>query len=45
MKLNVDKCEVMPMVKSNPKYTYEMIGSTLPVTTQKRDVGVIIESC
>ncbi|CAM4639967.1 unnamed protein product [Lepidochelys kempii] len=42
MKFNVDKCKVMHIGKHNPNYTYTMMGSKLAVTTQERDLGVIV---
>ncbi|CAM4594941.1 unnamed protein product [Lepidochelys kempii] len=44
MKFNVDKCEVIHIGKHNPNYTYKMMGSKLAVTTQERDLGVIVDS-
>ncbi|CAM5167759.1 unnamed protein product [Natator depressus] len=44
MKFNVDKCKVMHIGKHNPNYTYTMMGSKLAVTTQERDLGVIVDS-
>ncbi|CAM5165838.1 unnamed protein product [Natator depressus] len=44
MKFNVDKCKVMHIGKNNPNYTYKMMGSKLAVTTQERDLGVIVDS-
>ncbi|CAM5079620.1 unnamed protein product [Natator depressus] len=44
MKFNVDKCKVMHIGKRNPNCTYTMMGSKLAVTTQERDLGVIVDS-
>ncbi|CAM5152026.1 unnamed protein product [Natator depressus] len=44
MKFSVDKWKVMHIGKHNPNYTYKMMGSKLVVTTQKRDLGVIVDS-
>ncbi|CAM4577882.1 unnamed protein product [Lepidochelys olivacea] len=44
MKFNVDKCKVMHIGKHNPNYTYKMMGSKLAVTTQKRDLGITVDS-
>ncbi|CAM5109917.1 unnamed protein product [Eretmochelys imbricata] len=43
MKFNVDKCKVMRIGKHNPNNTYTMMGSKLAVTTQERDLGVIVD--
>lgn len=34
----------MHMGKNNPKYTYTIIGSTVTVTAQKRDLVVIVDT-
>ncbi|CAM5136677.1 unnamed protein product [Natator depressus] len=44
MKFNIDKCKVMHIGKHHPNYTYKMMGSKLAVTTQERDLGVIVDS-
>ncbi|CAM5134922.1 unnamed protein product [Natator depressus] len=44
MKFNVDKFKVMHIGKRNPNYTYTVMGSKLAVTTQERDLGVIVDS-
>ncbi|CAM4581149.1 unnamed protein product [Lepidochelys kempii] len=44
MKFNVDKCKVMHIGKHHPNYIYKLMGSKLAVTTQERDLGVIVES-
>lgn len=44
MKFNVDKCKMMHLGKNNPDCAYTLMGSTLAVTTQERDRGVIAGS-
>ncbi|XP_030051022.1 uncharacterized protein LOC115464802, partial [Microcaecilia unicolor] len=43
MKFNVDKCKVMHVGKRNPNYSYVLQGSTLGVTDQERDLGVVVD--
>ncbi|CAM4547301.1 unnamed protein product [Lepidochelys olivacea] len=44
MKFNVDKCKIMHIGKHDPNYTYKMMESKLVVTTQEKDLGVIVDS-
>ncbi|CAM5136177.1 unnamed protein product [Eretmochelys imbricata] len=44
MKFSVDKCKVTHIGKHNLNYTYKMMGSKLAVTTQERDLGIIVDS-
>ena len=43
MEFNVDKCKIMHLGRRNPKHTYNMGGSNLAVTTEERDLGVLID--
>ena len=43
MEFNVDKCKIMHLGRRNPKHTYNMGGANLAVTTEERDLGVIID--
>ena len=42
MKFNVSKCHILHLGKNNPKYQYTMSGEPLEVTTEERDLGVLI---
>lgn len=42
MKFNVEKCKVMHVGSSNPRYTYEMDGSEIQVIHEEKDLGVTI---
>ena len=44
MKLNVDKCKVMHIAKTNPQFKYKMNEHMLQQTTVERDLGVIISN-
>ncbi|CAM4587787.1 unnamed protein product [Lepidochelys kempii] len=44
MKFNVVKCKIMHTGKSNPNYTYNMMGANLATTNQEKDLGVIVDS-
>ncbi|CAM5077649.1 unnamed protein product [Natator depressus] len=44
MKFNVDKFKVTHIGKQNPNYIHKMMGSKSAVTTQERDLGVIVDS-
>uniref|UniRef100_A0A674J903 Cytochrome P450 family 4 subfamily F member 22 n=1 Tax=Terrapene triunguis TaxID=2587831 RepID=A0A674J903_9SAUR len=44
MKFNANKCKVTHIGKHNPNYTYKWVGPKLAVTTQERDLGVIVDS-
>ena len=43
MEFNVDKCKIMHLWKKNPRHTYNMGGSNLTVTTEERDLEVLID--
>lgn len=46
MLFNVDKCHVIHMGKSNPKFPYYINGNQLVVVEEEKDLGVIIhQSC
>ena len=42
MKFNVDKCKIMHTGRTNPKLPYTLNGTTLSITTEEKDLGVII---
>ena len=42
MEFNIEKCKVMHMGRTNPKFKYTMGGRTLKVTSEEKDIGVII---
>ncbi len=44
MQFNVSKCKVMHLGNSNPKHVYKMTGVPLAVTTEEKDVGVLVSS-
>lgn len=44
MKSDVDKCKVMHMGKDNPSFTHKIMGSELAISTQERNLQVIIDS-
>ena len=43
MEFNVDKCKIMHLGATNPKHTYTMGGTNLAVTSEERDLGVLID--
>ena len=44
MEFNIEKCKVMHVGRSNPRYKYLMNGLELSVTEEERDLGVWTES-
>ena len=44
IKFNQDKCKVMHVGRSNPRFTYHMNGIALSETEEERDLGVWTES-
>ena len=40
LEFNVNKCNVMPLGRSNPGHTYTMGGRNLGVVTEEKDLGV-----
>ena len=44
MLFNIDKCSVMHVGKHNENHRYQLSGKELTVTTEERDLGVIINS-
>ena len=44
MEFNVEKCKVMHVGRSNPRYEYFMNGAQLSVTEEEKDLGVWTES-
>ena len=43
MEFNVDKCKIMHLGSTNPKHTYTMGGTNLSVTSEEKDLGVLID--
>ena len=43
MEFNVDKCKIMHLRHSNPKHEYYMGGTTLEVTKEEKDLGVLVD--
>ena len=43
MEFNVDKCKIMHLGSKNQKHTYTMGGRNLAVTTEERDLGILID--
>jgi hypothetical protein len=43
MSFNVDKCKIMHIGRTNPRYEYKMDGVTLKVVEEETDVGVIVQ--
>ena len=43
MEFNVDKCKVMHLGRQNPRHTYSMGGTALTVTTEEKDLGVMVD--
>jgi len=44
MEFNVDKCKIMHLGRLNPGNTYTMEGANLSVTTDEKDLGVLVEN-
>ena len=44
MELNLEKCKVMHIGKSNPKYTYSLNNTHLNETNCERDLGIWVQS-
>ena len=42
MEFNVDKCKIMHLGTTKPKQTYTMGGTNLAVTSEEKDLGVLI---
>jgi hypothetical protein len=40
MQFNVQKCKIMHVGNNNPRYEYQMAGTTLSVTEEEKDIGV-----
>ena len=43
MEFNVDKCKIMHIGRTNPKQSYNMGGTNLTVTTEEKDLGVLVD--
>ena len=43
MEFNVDKCKIMHLGKLNPRHVYSMDGVELTVTTEEKDLGVLVD--
>ena len=44
MLLNIDKCKVMHIGSSNPRYPYTLNGQVMQEVSVERDLGVYIDS-
>ena len=44
MEFNVDKCKVMHQERLNQCQDYTMGGENLKVTTEERDLGVLVDN-
>ena len=44
MEFNVDKCKIMHLGRLNPGHTYTMDGVELTVTTEEKDLGVLVDN-
>ncbi len=44
MKFNTDKCHILHVGRTNPKYSYSLGNSKLTSVEEERDLGVIIEN-
>ena len=44
MEFNVDKCKIMHLGPKNLKHTYTMGGTDLAVTSEEKDLGVLIDN-
>ena len=44
MEFNVDKCKIMHLGRLNPGNTYTMEGANLSVTTEEKDLGVLVDN-
>ena len=43
MEFNVDKCKIMHLGRLNPGHSYTMDGVELTVTTEEKDLGVLVD--
>jgi hypothetical protein len=43
MTFNIDKCKIMHVGRTNPRYEYKMDGIALKVVEEETDVGVIVQ--
>ena len=43
MEFNVDKCKIMHLGTTNPGYSYSMGEQNLAITTDERDLGVLVD--
>ena len=43
MEFNVDKCKIMHIGRDNPGHAYTMGGVELTVTSEEKDLGVLID--
>ena len=41
---NIEKCKVMHIGNTNPKFEYSMASQKLEVTSQEKDLGVIVDN-
>lgn len=42
MRFNVEKCHILHIGKNNPKYSYQMHGKTISVSTEECDIGFLV---
>ena len=46
MLFNVDKCHIIHMGKSNPKFSFNINGVPMVVVEEEKDLGVLVhQSC
>ena len=43
MEFNVDKCKIMHLGRVNPRHVYSMDGVELTVTSEEKDLGVLVD--
>ena len=44
MEFNIDKCKIMHLGNHNPKHTYSMEEADLTITSEEKDLGVLIDN-
>ena len=44
MEFNVDKCKIMHLGRLNPGHKYTMGNAELTVTTEEKDLGVLVDN-
>ena len=43
LRFNAEKCKVLHLGRLNPNYNYDMDGVALKITTEEKDLGVVID--